>query len=144
MQADSANEKSIENIFIFIIYYLIALSAIINSLAHNQQVVFIETPVFTRQVTSLLNDDDYAAFQAMLMRNPEAGDVIAGTGGLRKVRVGLPGRGKRGGARVVYYWFNERDQIGLLMMYPKNVQEDLSARQRHALRAIVENWRSHG
>jgi len=102
--------------------------------------VFIETPLFTRQLHKLLSDDDYAAFQAALIRNPEAGDVIQGTGGLRKVRVALAGRGKSGGARVIYYWFNDRDQIGLLMMYPKNVQVDLSAEQRKALQAVVENW----
>jgi len=101
--------------------------------------VFIESPIFTRQVLALLDDDSYAEFQAMLVRNPDSGDV----GGLRKVRVALPGRGKRGGARVVYYWFNDRDQIGLLMMYPKNVQADLSAEQRKALKDVVERWRSY-
>jgi len=94
-------------------------------------------------VLALLDDDSYAEFQAMLVRKPDAGDVIAETGGLRKVRVALPGRGKRGGARVIYYWFNDRDQIGLLMMYPKNVQSDLSAEQRKALKAVVEHWRSY-
>jgi len=112
-------------------------------MAYNLRMVFIETPLFTRQLHKFLDDDCYAEFQAMLMRNPEAGEVIQGTGGLRKVRVALAGRGKRGGARVVYYWFNERAQIGLLMMYPKNVQADLSAQQRHALRAVVEHWRSY-
>jgi len=105
--------------------------------------VFIETPLFTRQLHKFLDDDSYAELQAMLMRNPEVGEVIQGTGGLRKVRVALPGRGKSGGAWVIYYWFNERDQIGLLMMYPKNVQADLSTQQRHALRAVVEHWRSY-
>jgi len=104
--------------------------------------VFIETPLFTRQVTELLDDDSYAEFQRMLIRNPQAGDVIAGTGGLRKVRVALQGRGKRGGARVIYYWFSERAQIGLLMMYPKNAQADLSATQRKALRDVIEHWSS--
>jgi len=121
-----------------------AIAVFYTPLAYNYTMVFIETSLFTQQVTSLLDDDDYAAFQAMLIRNPQAGDVIAGTGGLRKVRVGLPGGGKRGGARVVYYWFNDRDQIGLLMIYPKNKQADLSAQQRHALRSIVANWRLHG
>jgi len=104
--------------------------------------VFIETPLFTRQVTELLDDDSYAEFQRMLILNPQAGDVIAGTGGLRKVRVALQGRGKRGGARVIYYWFSERAQIGLLMMYPKNAQADLSATQRKTLRDVIEHWSS--
>jgi len=106
--------------------------------------VFIETPLFTRQLLKLLDDDSYAEFQAMLIRNPEAGDIMPGTGGLRKVRLALPGRGKSGGARVIYYWFNDRDQIGLLMMYPKNVQADLSAEQRKALQAVVERWSNYG
>jgi len=106
--------------------------------------VFIETAPFTRQLLKLLDDDAYAEFQAMLIRDPQAGDIIAGTGGLRKVRLALPGRGKSGGARVIYYWFNERDQIGLLMMYAKNDQADLTAEQRQALRVIVERWSNHG
>jgi len=105
--------------------------------------VFIETPLFTRQVTELLDDDSYAEFQRLLIRNPEAGDVIAGTGGLRKMRVALPGRGKRGGARVIYYWFSGRSQIGLLMMYPKNTQADLSVAERKALRNLIEHWSSN-
>jgi len=103
--------------------------------------VFIETPLFSRQLAELLDNDGYAEFQAMLIRNPEVGEVIAGTGGLRKVRVALPGRGKRGGARVIYYWFRDSSRIGLLMMYAKNVQADLSAEQRKALQAVVERWR---
>jgi len=109
-------------------------------MAHDYFMVFIETPLFTRQVTELLDDDSYAAFQRLLIRDPEAGDVIAGTGGLRKVRVALPGRGKRGGARVIYYWFKGRAQIGLLMLYPKNVQADLSVAERKALRHLIEHW----
>jgi len=57
--------------------------------------------LFTRRIVELLDDDSYARFQAMLIRNPEAGDVIQGTGGLRKIRVAASGRGKRGGARVI-------------------------------------------
>jgi len=65
--------------------------------------IFIETSVFTRQVLELLTDEEYAGFQSELAANPLAGDVIEGTGGLRKVRVAAKGRGKRGGARVIYY-----------------------------------------
>lgn len=62
--------------------------------------IFIETPVFTRQIAALVNDDDYADFQRVLANDPEAGDVIAGTGGLRKIRMAAKGHGKRDGARV--------------------------------------------
>ncbi len=66
--------------------------------------VFIETPIFTVGVKSLLSDEDYAALQLHLVSQPDAGDVIAGTGGLRKVRWTTAGRGKRGGTRVIYYY----------------------------------------
>jgi len=79
-------------------------------LAHDGRMVFVETPLFTRRVVELLDDDSYARFQAMLIRDPDAGDVIQGTGGLRKIRVAVSGRGKRGGARVIYYHFHQRGQ----------------------------------
>jgi len=68
-----------------------------------QLLTFIETPVFTEQITSLLDDDAYSEFQAMLVVNPEAGRVISGAGGLRKIRWKDPGRqkGKRGGIRII-------------------------------------------
>ena len=65
--------------------------------------VFIETPVFRRQVRELLSDEAYSAFQWYMALNPEAGDVIQGTGGLRKVRWSVAGGGKRGGVRVIYF-----------------------------------------
>ena len=67
--------------------------------------IFIETPVFTRRVQKILTDTEYAEFQEHLAKNPESGVVIQGTGGLRKIRIGARDRGKRGGARVVYYYF---------------------------------------
>ncbi len=65
---------------------------------------FVETPVFTRAVTALLDEEQYRALQLALALRPEQGDVIRGSGGLRKLRWGLAGRGKRGGARVIYHW----------------------------------------
>ena len=65
--------------------------------------IFVETHVFTERVKELLDDETYAGFQAYLAEYPQAGDVIEGTGGLRKIRVAAKGRGKRGGARVIYY-----------------------------------------
>lgn len=103
--------------------------------------VFIETSIFTRQLKELLTDDVYAAFQQRLAEHPEMGDLIEGTGGLRKVRVALTGRGKRGGARVIYYYFTAASQIALLMIYAKNERDDLSSAQREALRRIIERWR---
>lgn len=82
-------------------------------------VVFIETPVFTRLVKEALSDEDYGAFQQVLAVRPDAGDLIRGGGGIRKVRWVLPGRGKSGGIRVIYYWRVRADQIYLLFLFPK-------------------------
>lgn len=116
----------------------IALSA---PVAYYVDMIFIETPLFTRRLQELLDDDSYAAFQRMLALRPDAGDVIAGTGGIRKVRVASQGRGKRGGARVIYYHFVSASQIALLLIYAKNEADDLTPEQRKALKRIVENWR---
>jgi hypothetical protein len=100
--------------------------------------VFFETPVFTRRVTTLLSDDEYAELQRVLVDNPNAGDVIPGSGGLRKMRWAVQGRGKRGGARVIYYHLISRDQFYMLLIYGKNEQDDLSAEQLRMLKKAVE------
>lgn len=99
---------------------------------------FIETSVFTRQVTTLLSDDEYRQLQVVLATHPDSGAVISGSGGLRKIRWSISGRGKRGGVRVIYYWINRKDQILMLFMYPKNAQDDLTPQQLKTLREIVE------
>lgn len=106
-------------------------------------ITIIETPVFTGQIRALVDDDVYAAFQACLIENPESGEVIRGTGGLRKARIARPGKGKRGGARVIYYWINARGQILMLLAYAKNEQEDLTAAQKRVLKALVEQELHH-
>jgi hypothetical protein len=103
--------------------------------------IFIETSVFTRRVREFLDDDAYATFQKQLVANPSIGDVIEGTGGVRKARVASKGHGKRGGARVIYYHFVSASQIALLMIYPKNEQQDLTHDERKALKALIGNWR---
>ena len=103
--------------------------------------IFIETPVFTRRVTELMNHDAYLALQVALMLNPSAGDLIEGTGGIRKLRVASKGHGKRGGARVIYYHFVTASKIALLMIYPKNEQQDLTNDERKALKSVIEHWR---
>jgi hypothetical protein len=100
--------------------------------------VIVETPVFTRQVQDLLADDDYRLLQVALINRPELGAVIRGSGGLRKVRWNLPGKGKRGGARIIYYWAVSQDQLLMLFMYPKNVRDDLTPAQVKILKQIVE------
>jgi len=100
--------------------------------------VIVETSVFTKQVQKLLTDEEYQQLQADLVTRPEIGSVIPGSGGLRKVRWSMPGRGKRGGARVIYYWAVQPSQLLLLLMYVKNVQDDLTPTQAKILRQIVE------
>ncbi|MGE8113452.1 MULTISPECIES: type II toxin-antitoxin system RelE/ParE family toxin [Pseudomonas] len=103
--------------------------------------LFIETPIFTKRVKELLEDGIYRLLQVKLMSAPDAGDLIEGTGGLRKLRVAASGHGKRGGARVIYYHFTSSSQIAMLYIFPKNEQSDLSAEQRKALKNIIEHWR---
>lgn len=103
--------------------------------------IFIETPMFTKRLRELLDDDSYAAFQQLLADRPDVGDVIEGTGGIRKVRVASSGRGKRGGSRVIYYHFTTASQIALLLIYPKNEKDDLTADERKVLKQIIERWR---
>ena len=78
--------------------------------------VIIETSVFTRQVQNLLNDNEYRRLQIALVQRPDLGDVIIGSGGLRKVRWGAQGRGKRGGARIIYYWAVKQDRLLMLLI----------------------------
>ncbi len=73
--------------------------------------------------------------------DPEAGEVIPGTKGLRKIRIAAHGRGKRGGARVIYYRFVDESRIALLLAYAKNVRDDLDADEKKILVKIIENWR---
>lgn len=77
--------------------------------------VIMETPVFTRQICSLMPDDTYRALQEALVRNPGLGAEIPGAGGLRKVRWRIPGKGKRGGTRIIYFWIRRTEQIYMLL-----------------------------
>lgn len=103
--------------------------------------LIIETAVFTRQICSLLDDDAYARFQVALVRDPAVGNLIPGGGGIRKARVSLAGRGKRGGARVIYFWMVDESRILMLLAYAKNSQAGLSTGQLKVLRrALAEEW----
>jgi hypothetical protein len=102
--------------------------------------VFIETPVFTRQVRELLTDESYAKFQVYLALNPDAGDVIQGTGGLRKVRWAAGGRGKSGGVRVIYFHLSAQAQCRMLLAYRKGIKDDLTPTEKKALRKLNEQW----
>ncbi len=98
---------------------------------------FIETSVFTSRITHLLSEDEYRELQAELARNPKAGDVIPGGGGLRKLRWRVAGRGKRGGLRIIYYCWSA-DRLHMLFAYDKTQQGDLTVEQLRALRDYVK------
>lgn len=100
--------------------------------------VIIETPIFTRRIQTALDDDEYRLLQAHLVQKPDAGKIIPGSGGLRKIRWSGSGRGKRGGIRVIYYWFVSPEVILMLFAYPKNEQDDLTQEQLKQLKKIVE------
>lgn len=96
---------------------------------------FIETPFFTRALDRYLDDDGYVELQRHLAMHPESGKVVPGSGGVRKLRWGAEGRGKRGGLRVIYYLRLANGQIWMLTIYGKNVNESISA---HLLRSMKE------
>ena len=98
---------------------------------------FIELPAFTAAVTELLDDAGYGEFQKELLAQPDKGDIIKGSGGLMKVRMRLPGRGKSGGARVIYLYLKQHDTILFLYMYTKARSENLTAVQLKSLKAAV-------
>lgn len=102
---------------------------------------FVELPPFMRHRKSYLDDTVYLQLQIEMMKNPEAGDVIAGTGGLRKLRFADRKRtkGKRGGLRVIYYWWVAADQFWLFTLYNKDELADLTASERQALGAMLRN-----
>lgn len=99
---------------------------------------FIETPTFTRLITTLLSDDEYAGLQQELADDPERGALIRGSGGIRKLRYAVQGRGKSGGIRVIYYWVKDDYQIYLLVAYPKSTKDNLTAKEVAILREFVK------
>jgi hypothetical protein len=98
-------------------------------------VVFVETPIFNRRVLQYMGDDDYGEMQMFLAQRPDSGSIIKGSGGLRKLRWAGSGRGKRGGLRVIYYWWVAPARISLLLLYPKNERDDLTVDQLNKLRS---------
>ena len=99
---------------------------------------FIETTTFTRLITELVSDDTYAEFQKELAENPAKGGPMSGCGGVRKARMALPGRGKSGGARIVYLYLQNRDVIYLIYVFTKGQAENLSADGKKAVRELAQ------
>jgi hypothetical protein len=99
---------------------------------------FVETKLFTRLVQEYLSDDEYSKLQQALIANPEIGAVIRGSGGIRKLRWGLAGRGKRGGIRVIYFLRTRHGQIWMLTLYPKNVAENIPPHVRKQIKGEID------
>ncbi|HEX2711343.1 MAG TPA: type II toxin-antitoxin system RelE/ParE family toxin [Candidatus Acidoferrales bacterium] len=99
---------------------------------------FLETPIFTRRLHGLLEEDQYRTLQLALVLRPEQGPLIPGSGGLRKLRWAGRGRGKRGGLRVIYYWASGEQAFYMLYVYAKNEQGDLTPAQVKTLRRVVQ------
>jgi hypothetical protein len=99
--------------------------------------IIIETSIFTRQVQTLLSDEEYRELQRAMVNRPNAGAVMVGSG-LRKLRWTAQGKGKRGGSRVIYYWAVSHEQLLMLFIYPKNERDDLTREQLKSLKKLIE------
>lgn len=87
-----------------------------------------------------MSDDEYRQLQEALIVRPEMGVIIKNSGGLRKIRWKLEGRGKSGGVRMIYYWVTTDEHIRMIYVYPKGKQDNLTPAQLAALRKIIERW----
>ena len=105
------------------------------------EISFVESSVFTRKIASLGLDDELRELQEALRRNPIAGSVDAGTGGMRKVRMRRPGRGKRGGARVHYLYVESAAVMYMVFVYGKDEQDALKPEQKKALQLVAVHVR---
>jgi hypothetical protein len=103
--------------------------------------LFIELPAFSRYRDDYLDDKMFRKLQNSMLKNPESGDVIEGTGGLRKLRHGDPRRskGKRGGLRVIYYWWDGARQFWLFTLYDKDEMDNLNPDEKKALKCMLKN-----
>src|SRR5258706_6396228 len=100
---------------------------------------FIEAAAFTKYVYDYLSDDEYLGFQSFLLLHPEWGKVVPGSGGVRKIRWAMSGKGKSGGVRVIYYFKRQEDEIWLLTIYSKNEVENIPAHVLRQMAKEIEN-----
>ena len=110
-------------------------------MAYNVGMIFVETSLFTQRIVQVMDDDAYAELQEHLASHPDAGPVIVGSGGVRKIRWRGSNRGKRGGSRLIYYWDNGY-QILMLYVYLKNEREDLTPEQISMMREIAKEFKN--
>jgi len=100
-------------------------------------VTVVETPVFLRHAENIWDEADRLALVDFIARNPESGDAIPGTGGVRKIRWSRPGSGKRGGARVIYFYHHADAPLYLLLAYAKAKREDMTPDEKKAVAALA-------
>ena len=102
--------------------------------------LFVELPAFERNRSAYLTDEAFRGLQNAMLKDPEAGDVITGTGGLRKVRHGdaTRGKGKRGGLRIIYYWWGPKRQFWLFTLYDKDELDNLSETEKSTLKKLLK------
>ena len=103
-----------------------------------KSLTFIETEVFTKRIVKMVDDETYAKLQAELVKDPTRGKVIQGTGGLRKIRMAARGKGKRGGARVIYYFIQIDETIYMIFVYDKGEADDLTPDQKKTLQTLAQ------
>ncbi len=108
------------------------------SMPYSRDVTFVEAPIFSKKVYEYLNEDEYAALQWALVIRPEAGKVIPGSGGLRKIRWSAKGQGKRGGTRIIYYFQKENGEIWLITIYAKGETENIPTKTLKAIKEALE------
>ncbi|MBR1858547.1 MAG: type II toxin-antitoxin system RelE/ParE family toxin, partial [Selenomonadaceae bacterium] len=107
-----------------------------NSIAIPQ--VIVETPAYLRAIADIWDADTQSAFKTYIGLNYDKGDIIPNTNGLRKIRWSGSGHGKRGGARVIYYYYNKNHPIYLLFAYQKNMKDDLTEHEKKIMRQLVD------
>ncbi len=107
--------------------------------AERAELEFVYTPLFDASSKGLLDDEAMRHVEMTLLQDPREGDVVAGTGGLRKLRAALPGRGKRGGARIIYFAVLVRNRVYFLLAYAKNQRVDLTPAEKRELRALARS-----
>lgn len=113
--------------------------ALYTALPYNRFMEFIEATAFTKYVYDYLTDDEFLGLQGFLLKYPELGKIVPGSGGVRKLRWGASGKGKSGGVRVIYYFKKQDDEIWLLTIYSKNETENIPAHILRQIRKEIEN-----
>jgi hypothetical protein len=101
----------------------------------------VETSVYLREAGKLMSEAEREEVVTMIARDPEAGDVIAGTGGFRKIRSALRGGGKSGGSRIIYYFCDETMPVFLMQTYAKNDKANLTAAEKNQLKKLSEEFK---